>query len=670
MAESVTVANAYVQVIPSAQGIKQNLTDALVPDLTAAGEQGGEAMGGGILAKLGTLKGPLMAVGGALVGALGTAKIGEALLGIGGEFDAMTDAIVLGTGASGDALAALEDSAKGIATTVGGSFEDAGNIVQDLNTRLGLAGDDLDAVGQRVAAAGQMFGSAIDVESMSGAFAAFNVEAGDMADKMDYLFGVGQATGIGFDELTGILEKNAPALQALGFSFEESANMAGLLDKAGMDASGMMGKMGKALVELAQPGESAAEAYQRVLGEMQGYIETGDEAAAMDLASSLFGTKGAAQFVGAVQSGALSMDALTDASLGASDGIMGTFEATADWPERWEQIQNKAKVALEPLGGALMQGVSDALTKVSDAMDEIDPAVLESLGTALGEGLNVAVDALGVALQYVIDHKDQIAEFFASLGAAVQAVWAVVQPFAEFLGATFAGVVIPAVEAALALLSGDFEGARQKIGAALEGVRAAVDTARSAVLAKFDAIKSGIAAKVEGIRSTVSAKFAAIKTALTKPVEDAKAAISNAIQRIKDIFSNLSLRLPHFALPHFNVSGGKFPWGVGGEGSPPHFSVDWYARGGIVEGATLIGAGEAGPELVWPSYEPYIGRYADAIAQAMPEQGGLVDEVRALRQDVRNLKVYLDTGALVGGMSKSLDGAIGRRVQLAGRSAR
>ena len=54
----------------------------------------------------------------------------------------------------------------------------------------------------------------------------------------------------------------------------------------------------------------------------------------------------------------------------------------------------------------------------------------------------------------------------------------------------------------------------------------------------------------------------------------------------------------------------------------------------------------------------------------MPEQGGLVDEVRALRQDVRNLKVYLDTGALVGGMSKSLDGAIGRRVQLAGRSAR
>ena len=665
MAESVTVANAYVQVIPSAQGIKQNLTDALVPDLTAAGEQGGEAMGGGILAKLGTLKGPLMAVGGTIVGALGTAKIGEALLGIGGEFDEMSDAIVLGTGASGEALAALEDSAKGIATTVGGSFGDAGNIVQDLNTRLGLVGDDLDAVGQRVAAAGKLFGSAINVESMSGAFAAFGVEADQMADKMDYLFGVGQATGIGFDELTGILEKNAPALQGLGFSFEESANMAGLLDKAGMDASGMMGRMGKALVELAQPGETAADAYQRVIGEVQGYIEAGDEAAAMDLASSLFGTKGAAQFVGAVQSGALSMDALTDASLGASDGIMGTFEATADWPERWEQIQNKAKAALEPLGGALMQGVSDALLKVSEAMDEIDPAVLESLGTALGEGLNVAVEGLGVALQFVIDHKDGIAEFFLALTTAVQSVWTVMQPFVEFLGATFAGVVIPAVEAALALLSGDFEGARERIGAAFLGIQTAIETARAYVSQKFDAIKKKITDIAGQVKSTVTTKFDEIQTAITKPIDDAKTAVSKAIDDIKGIFDT-TISFPKITLPHFRISGGEKPWGLGGLGRAPSIAIDWYAEGGIVDGARLIGAGEAGPELIWPKYEPYMSEYAAAIADNMP-QNDLLDEVKALREDVKNLKVYLDTGALVGGIGKQMDGALGRRQQHAVR---
>ena len=603
MADGINVANAYVQIMPSMEGATSSITDALMPAMQSAGDEGGALMGSGILDKLGTLKGPLMAVGGALAGALAGAKVGEALLGIGGEFDAMTDAIVVGTGASGEALEALEDSAKGIATSVGGSFEEAGNIVQDLNTRLGLTGEDLDEVGQRVAATASLYGSAIDMESMSGAFAAFNVQADDMAGKMDYLFNVGQATGIGFDELTGILEKNAPALQALGFSFEESANMAGLLDRAGMDASGMMGRMGKALVELAQPGETAADAYQRVLGEMEGYIETGDEAAAMDLASSLFGTKGAAQFVGAVESGALSMDELTDAALGAGDGIMGTFEATADWPERWEQIQNKAKEALEPLGGALMQGVSDALTKVSDAMDEIDPAVLEDVGTALGEGLTVAVEVLGGALQVVIEHKDDIAAFFDALSTGAQGAWSVIEPFATFLGEVFAGYTVPMLEAALDLLGGDFEGA--------------AENARTA----FDNMRTAISSRVEAIRSFVADKFAAIKTAITQPIENARAAVRNGLDRIKALFSGLRLSLPHIKTPHFRISGGEPPWGIMGKGTRPSVSIDWYAQGGIVDDVTLIGAGERGTELVWPQYEPYLSKYADAIAANMPDHG-------------------------------------------------
>lgn len=627
MAEGVTVANAYVQIMPSVQGMKQNLTDSLVPDMTAAGEQGGAAMGSGILGKLSTLKGPLLAVGGALAGALASAKIGESLLNIGGEFDEMTDAIVIGTGASGDALAALEESAKGIATSVGGSFADAGDIVQDLNTRLGLAGEDLDEVGQRVAAAGKLFGQSINVESMSGAFAAFGVETDQMAEKMDYLFGVSQSTGLGFDELTAIIEKNAPALQGLGFSFEESANMAGLLDKAGMDASGTMGRMSKALVELAQPGESAADAYRRVIDEMQGYIEAGDEAAALDVASQLFGTKGAAQFVGAVESGALSMEELTDAALGAGDGIMGTFEATADWPERWEMIQNKAKEALEPLGGALIDGVSEALTKVSDAMDEIDPTMLAEVGETMGNVLNVAVEGLGTALQYVIDHKDGIAEFFTTFGDAVNNVWTVIQPFASFLSDVFVGYTLPMIEAGLQVLSGNFDGARETIRGVVDNIKQALG---------FD----GVVDKVKGV-------FERVKTAITTPIENARNAIKTGLDRIKSLFSGLKLSLPSFKLPHFRISGGVAPWGLGGKGTKPSIGVDWYAKGGIVDEPTLIGAGEKGGELLWPSYEPYLSKYADAIAENIGGTGANVTNVylndlkvnddEAIRRDVVNL---------------------------------
>lgn len=590
--EGVNVANAYVQIIPSAQGVKQNITDALVPDLTAAGQQGGDALGGGLMS---TLQGSLGKIAGAIGAAFAGIEIGQFLLDVGAEFDDMTDAIIIGTGASGEALEALEESAKNIATTVPVSFGEAGNIVQDLNTRLGLTGENLDEVGQRVAAAGELMGQAINVESMSGAFAAFNVSADDMADQMDYLFGVSQSTGIAFDDLTRILESNAPALQGLGFSFQESANMAGLLDKAGMDASGMMGKMSKALVSLAQPGETAAEAYQRVLAEMEGYIEAGDEASAMDLATELFGTRGAAQFVGAVQSGALAMDDLRDASLGAGEGIMGTYEATASWPEKWELLKNKAKEFLEPLGGALMDGLGMALDKLNEVMDSIDPSTLEGVASTL-------------------------TELFTALIAAVTNLWTALQPLVTFLMETFVNVVIPAVEAALLLLSGDFDGARAKIGQALEGVKTAVESARSYVVQKFDAIKTSVISIAEGLRSSVASKFQAIKTAITTPIENAKNAVKSAIDRIKGIF-NTTLSFPHIKLPHFRINGGEVPWGIGGKGHAPSIGIDWYAEGGFVDGATLIGVGEQGAEMVWPSYEPYLSKYADAIADSMPDHG-------------------------------------------------
>lgn len=636
--EGVNVANAYVQIIPSAQGVKQNITDALVPDLTAAGQQGGDALGGGLMS---TLQGSLGKLAGVIGAAFAGIEVGKFLLDIGGEFDEMTDAIIIGTGASGEALEALEESAKGIATTVPISFGEAGNIVQDLNTRLGLTGENLDEVGQRVAAAGELMGSAINVESMSGAFAAFNVSADDMADQMDYLFGVSQSTGIAFDDLTRILESNAPALQGLGFSFEESANMAGLLDKAGMDASGMMGKMSKALVSLAQPGETAAEAYQRVLTEMEGYIEAGDEAAAMDLATELFGTRGAAQFVGAVQSGALAMDDLRDASLGAGEGIMGTYEATASWPEKWELLKNKAKEFLEPLAGALMDSLGMALDKLNEVMDSIDPSTLEGVASTL-------------------------TELFTALIAAVTNLWTALQPLVTFLMDTFVNGVIPAVEAALLLLSGDFDGARAKIGQALEGVKTIVSNAKTAITQRFEAIRTSISGKVDAIKSAVKTKFDDIKKSITQPIEDAKTAVSNAIQSIKDAF-NVTLSFPHIKLPHFRINGGEVPWGIGGKGSAPSIAIDWYAKGGFVDGATLIGVGEQGAEMVWPSYEPYLSKYAQAIAADMPAQDDLLGEVRSLRDDVRNLKVYLDTGALVGGISRQMDGSLGRRQLMAGR---
>ena len=53
--------------------------------------------------------------------------------------------------------------------------------------------------------------------------------------------------------------------------------------------------------------------------------------------------------------------------------------------------------------------------------------------------------------------------------------------------------------------------------------------------------------------------------------------VKNVVDTIKGIF-NTTISFPHIKLPHFNVSGGKVPWGLGGKGTPPSISIDWYRK--------------------------------------------------------------------------------------------
>ena len=80
-----------------------------------------------------------------------------------------------------------------------------------------------------------------------------------------------------------------------------------------------------------------------------------------------------------------------------------------------------------------------------------------------------------------------------------------------------------------------------------------------------------------------------------------KTKLSGIVDQIKNLF-NFQFQLPQLRLPHIQVQ-----WQDAGALAQffgltkiPHLSVSWYAKGGIVDGATLIGAGEAGKEAIVP----------------------------------------------------------------------
>lgn len=383
----VELATAWVRLVPSMEGATDSITKALAPGAKAAEDQGTKAgKGWSTKAKV------AMAAGGAAAVA-GTVAAFKGLYDIGSTFDDVTDTIRVGTGLQGDALDGLVDVAKNVGRRVPAEFGNIGSVVADLNTRLGLSGDTMETVASQYLEAGRILGTEVDINKTSAAFSAFKIEGDSVVGAMDDLFRVSQATGVGMNELADGVAKNSPALANLGFGFQDSISLLGSLDKAGLNSQQVMASLSKGLVTLAKDGEEPQDAFKRVTGEIQSFVDTGDTAAALDLASQVFGTRGATQFVGALQSGVLNMEDLMAATGATGDTILGVGDETMDFAEKWQITMNEAMTAIEPLASAVFTAVGDGLTAIMPT--------LKWLGEWVGENtwaIGVLATAIGVAL--------------------------------------------------------------------------------------------------------------------------------------------------------------------------------------------------------------------------------------------------------------------------------
>jgi len=365
---SVELATGYYQLVPSMKGNKE----AIVGEITGAVNEGADKAGKEGGARLTTrltegLKGSSLAA----LGAGMAAGIGAALYKVGETFDEVTDTIRTGTGATGEALDGMVEVAKRVGSTTPAEFSKIAPVVADLNTRLGLTGEDLETVAKQVLEAGRLLGQDVDISKTTAAFSAFGLEAKQIPGAMDDLFRVSQATGLGFNDLAQKTAQAAPTMKALGFGFQDTAAMIGAFDKAGLNSSQIMTSMTKGLTTLAKSGEEPKEAFKRVTGEIGSYIQSGNEAAALKLASKLFGTKGATQFVEALKQGKIGADDMMK-SIGATDDtILGVAGETSDFAEKWQIVQNNAQLALEPLGSAVFSALADILSAMAPTLQDI-----------------------------------------------------------------------------------------------------------------------------------------------------------------------------------------------------------------------------------------------------------------------------------------------------------
>lgn len=342
----------------------------------AAFERSAQTQLGGIGARIG--KG----MGVAIMGGVGAAVAGgAALMKVGDSFDAMGDTIRVGTGATGDALRDLEQSAVDVATTIPTSFADAGTAIADLNTRLGLTGEPLEGVASQMLELSRITGTDLagNIATATRTLGDWGVSVEDMPGTLDGLFRASQATGISFDTLSAQMVTYGAPLRQLGFGFEESAALLGKFEKEGVNAELVMGSMRIALGKMARDGEPAQETLGRVVDEI---ANAGSTSEANALALELFGARAGPDMAAAIREGRFEVGDLVDQIANGGETILDAADDTNSWRQSLQVLTNKGMAKLMPVATRVFDGVGDLLDKHGPKIEAFGAAIVDKIGEA------------------------------------------------------------------------------------------------------------------------------------------------------------------------------------------------------------------------------------------------------------------------------------------------
>lgn len=277
------------------------------------------------------------------------------------------------------------------------------------------------------------------------------------------------------------------------------------------------------------------------------------------------------------------------------------------------------------------EGMQPVFELIKGAVADLAPIFMEVGGHIMNIVGNI-IDILATVLPPVLEVVVPIVEaLLGKLATGYEMMYGVLSAITGFLADNVAPVVASVIEFIAPYIQMIVDKVTENwpviqstittVMTVIQGVLSTVWGAIVGIVTTAIGIIKGVIGTITTIVDTVSGVFNAVKMAIYQPIMDAKAKIASIVQSIKNIFSGLKLELPHPKMPHFSVQGGEAPWGIGGKGRMPSFNIEWYAQGGFVDGATLIGAGEKGGELIWPSYSPYLQKYASALAGAMGGAG-------------------------------------------------
>ena len=601
------VASATLEVTPVLSGAQQSLTEQLTGAASSAGEsagkEGGSKFSGSLVKNIAAgsvaVAGAVAGVGAALVGTAGkTAEYGDQIdkasqkLGVSASFYQEWDAVLRHSGTSMDGMSA---TFKKLATASQGASKDQ----QAAFEALGMSME--------------------QVQSMSAEDLFANVISG--------LQGMEEGT-----------ERTALATTLLG---KGAMEMGALLNTSSEDTQGMIDKVHKLGGVMSDDAVKASAQYQDSLMDMKASFKGLGNGLMVDLLPTMSGfMEKITEFVSTAD-----LSPITD-TLGGAVSALGEFIQGLDVEAVGTVFQNVvsgigqavslAWGVIQQVFGAVQTGigtVTAALEGSGASWDDVWGGISAIVGTAAGL-ISTAVQTIASIIAWLVSEAQTdgslINTVWTSITTAIEAAVSIIQDTLDMVTALLNGdwssawesaesIVDTCTRAISSILSNTWSFISSAATAAWSGIRNAIssvwtslvstaksafESCKNAVMAPINVLRTMLSNAWNSIRSTASSVWSNIRNAMTSPITAAKNTISGIISTIRGMFPlSIGNIFSNLKLPHISVSGGEAPFGIGGLGRLPSFSVQWYARaaeyGARFTDPTIIGVGDADqPEIL------------------------------------------------------------------------
>lgn len=645
------------------------------------------------------------------------------------EWQESQAAIEIGTGLVGDELDNLTEKAyeaAGALADVNFDGSTSADVIAELNTRLGLTGDEAAAVtaeiGKFAKANGEDAVPAVD--TLVNMMHRYGLETDELPSILDKLTVAQQSTQYSASDMADAVEKNAPSFKALGMSFDESLSyMMAFADYSDTTYQSAMTGTKKAITNLSDATNDVPGAFNEAIAVMQSgadmstilETEIGDTGKTI---SDVFGKKSAQDMVDFFQNSNTGIEDYIGALQDCDGQMQTTYDNTVTWKDQNAQTMNaiKGQVFGAVFGSdGIINSVNSADTSTQSANSNMSMSFVDFGNTAGATAGNVqtATTDINTSMSNMessvstsaSDASTNVSGSFSGMGSSVDSSMGTMQAQIAAKNAMMYADISSFATNSQTDATTKFDTMKQNVSTKFEDMKNSVkgkadtlkgnlstfgENAKTSVQNAFENMRSRATDRFENMRSTVGSKATTLYSALSSFGANSKEAIRSAfdsmsskasntfsnmhstisgwISRIKGLFS-FSWSLPRPKLPSID-----WYWkNVGGLVKIPAFTISYHAAGGIFNQPTLLqsangnlhGVGEAGPEAIAPisTLKDYM---IDAVQQVNVgiDYDLLADRIAGA---IAGMSMTVDGAALVGAIAGPMDNALGKIQNQRGR---